>query len=190
MKTNKQKPVGFFSPKIMAVLCSLGLLNCHGALAAENHGQLSSSDYKFAVEATQGGQAEVTLGQLASQKATDPAVKKFASRTVEDHTKANQQLNQILSQKGASVPDETVTGPEQREISRLQKLSGAEFDKAYIHHMVHDDKKDVKDFQSKADDAKDPDIKTFATTTLPVLQDHLKMAEDLDAAVKAEKSGM
>jgi len=64
------------------------------------------------------------------------------------------------------VPDETVTGPEQREINRLQKLSGAEFDKAYIHHMVHDDKKDVKDFQSKADDAKDPDIKTFATTTL------------------------
>jgi len=52
----------------MAVLCSLGLLNCHGALAAENHGQLSSSDYKFAVEATQGGQAEVTLGQLAAQK--------------------------------------------------------------------------------------------------------------------------
>jgi len=190
MKTNTQKPVGFFSPKIMAMLCSLALLTCHDARAAENHGQLSSSDYKFAVKATKGGQAEVTLGQLAAQKAADPAVKQFAQRMVEDHTKANQQLNQILTQKGATVPDETVTGSEQREMNRLQKLSGAEFDKAYINHMLRDHKKDVKEFQNESDGAKDPDIKTFATTTLPVLQDHLKMVEDLDAAVKAEKSGM
>jgi len=175
----------------MAVVCTLALLNCcYGVRAAENHGQLASSDYKFAVKATRGGQAEVTLGELATQKAADPAVKQFAQRMVEDHTKANQQLNQLLLQKGASVPDETVTGSEQREMNRLQKLSGTDFDRAYIKHMLRDHKKDVKQFQNESDDAKDPDIKTFATTTLPVLQDHLKMAEDLDAAVKAEKSGM
>jgi len=48
----------------------------------------------------------------------------------------------------------------------------------------------VKDFQSKADDAKDPDIKTFATTTLPVLQDHFENGRGPRCAVKAEKSGM
>lgn len=190
MKTNKQNRTGFFWSKTAAVFCSLALLNCHGARAAENHGQLASSDYKFAVKASQGGQAEVTLGQLAAQKAEDPAVKQFAQRVVDDHTKANQQLNQILAQKGASVPDETITGSEQREVNRLQKLSGAEFDKAYIGHLLRDNKKDVKEFQNKSDDAKDPDIRTFATTTLPVIQDHLKMAEDLDAAAKAAKSGM
>ena len=190
MKTIKQKRVGFFSRKITAVFCSLALLNCYATCAAENHGQLASSDYKFAVKASQGGQAEVTMGQLATQKAEDPAVKKFAERVVEDHTKANQQLNQILLQKGAAVPDEALTGSEQKEMNRLQKLSGTEFDKAYINHMLRDHKKDVKQFQNESDDAKDPDIRTFATTTLPVLQDHLKMAEDLDAAVKAEKSGM
>jgi putative membrane protein len=190
MKTNKQKPVGFVSLKIMAVICSLALLNYQGARAAENHGQLASSDYKFAVKASQGGQAEVTFGQLAAQKAEDPAVKQFAQRVVDDHTKANQQLNLILVQKGASVPDEKATSSEQKEMNRLQKLSGAEFDKAYLNHMLRDNKKDVKKFLNESDDAKDPDIRTFATTTLPVLQDHLKMAEDLSATVKAEKSGM
>ncbi len=189
MKTNILKTVGF-SKKIVALVSSLALLECCGARAAENHGQLASSDYKFAVEATQGGQAEVTLGQLAAQKAEDPAVKQFAQRMVDDHTKANQQLNQILQQKGASVPDEAVSSSEQKEMDRLQKLSGADFDKAYVSHMLRDHKKDVKEFQNESDDAKDPDIKTFATTTLPVIQDHLKMAQDLEATVKAEKSGM
>ena len=169
-------------------LCSLlAVGNLTSANAAEeNRGQLSNSDYKFAIAATRANNSEVELGQLAAQKATDPAVRQFAERMVRDHSQASQQLNQILSQKGVTVPTET-SSSEQREVDRLQKLSGADFDKAYIDHMIRDHKKDVKEFEHASQKAEDNDIKTFAANTLPVLQDHLKMAQDLQSTVKAEK---
>jgi putative membrane protein len=174
----------FRSKKIMAGVCLAALAAFQTVHGADNRGQLSSSDYKFVVEATEGGQTEVALGQLAGTRASNPAVKQFGERMVQDHTKANQQLTALLTQKGATLPDQT-TPPGQKEIDRLQKLTGPDFDKAYMAHMVKDHKKDVKEFQSKADDAKDPDLKSFAASTLPTLEDHLKMAQDIDTTIKA-----
>src|SRR4051812_13961336 len=73
------------------------------AVAADKgeKGQLSSKDYKFAVEAAQGGMSEVQMGELAKQKATNPQVKSFADKMVTDHNKANDELKQIISHKGA-----------------------------------------------------------------------------------------
>lgn len=189
MKINSLRLFRSFSLHTLAIGCLLALTSVSSARAAdtENRGQLSSGDYKFAVEASRGGMAEVSLGQLAAQKSTDPAVQQFAQRMVQDHTKANQQLAQILAQKGVTIPTET-SSSEQREMDRLQKLSGTDFDKAYMKHMLKDHKTDVKEFQNAAQDTKDTDLKAFAANTLPVLQDHLKMAEDLDATVKSEKS--
>ncbi len=189
MKTNSLKLIRSFSIRALAAGCLLALASVSGVRAAdtENRGQLSNSDYKFAVEATRGGTAEVSLGQLAAQKATDPAVRQFAQRMVQDHTKANQQLAQILTQKGVAIPTAT-SSSEQRELDRLQKLSGADFDKAYMDHMLKDHKKDVREFQRTAQSGQDTDLKAFAANTLPVLQDHLKMAQDLDATVRNEKS--
>ncbi len=168
----------------LSVCCFLATSGLSKAADNENRGQLSSSDYKFAVAATHANDAEVQLGQLAAQKATDPAVRQFAQRMVEDHSKASHQLAQILSQKGATVPTET-SSSEQREMERLQKLNGADFDKAYVDHMIRDHKKDVKEFEKASNNAQDTDIKAFAANTLPVLQDHLKMAEDLKPTVKS-----
>lgn len=167
-------------------LCTLLAVGHRANAAEDNRGQLSNSDFKFAVAATRANNAEVEIGQLAAQKATDPAVRQFAERMVRDHTKANQELSQILSQKGVTVPTET-SNSEQREVDRLQKYTGAEFDKAYIDHMIREHKKDVKEFEHASQKAEDTDLKAFAANTLPVLQDHLKMAEDLKGNVKAEK---
>jgi putative membrane protein len=172
----------------LAVCTLLALGNFTTARAADegNRGQLSHGDYKFATEATHANMAEIELGQLASQKATDQGVRQFAQRMVNDHTKANQQLQQILSQNGVTVPTET-SSSQQREMERLQKLNGADFDKAYIDHMVKDHKTDVKEFEKASRDAQNQDLKAFAANTLPTLQDHLRMAEDLRPTVKAEK---
>jgi putative membrane protein len=168
----------------IAAFCAFTQMGTTSAAAAEeNRGQLDSKDYKFATEAVRGSTEEITLGQLAAQKASSTAVQQFAQRMVQDHTKANQQLTQIVSQKGATLPATTTTG-EERESERLAKLSGADFDKAYMSRMVKDHKKDIKEFQKAANDARDPDIKNFAATTLPTLQEHLQMAENTEASVK------
>jgi putative membrane protein len=73
-------------------------------------------------------------------------------------------------------------------MDKMQKLSGAQFDRAYMDDMVADHKQDVAEFKKEASSGKDSEVKSFAAKTLPTLEDHLKMAESTDAAVKGSKS--
>jgi len=155
------------------------------AAAPATGAALSSGDRKFITEAAQGGVAEVELGKLAAQKGSSAEVKQFGQRMVDDHSKANEKLQQLASQKGVTVPSE-MDAASKREYDKLQKLSGAGFDREYITAMVRDHQKDVKDFQKEQKAAKDADLKTFVTTTLPTLEEHLKLAESDQAAVKSE----
>ena len=151
---------------------------------------LSSSDRNFIMKAAQGGMAEVELGQLASQRASDPQVKQFAERMVADHGKANDQLKQIASSKNVTLPTD-VPAAEKRERDRLAKLSGAQFDREYMSHMTSDHKKDTSLFRSAAKSAKDSEVKQFASTTLPTLEEHLQMAQSITKSTKssANKNG-
>ena len=124
MKTNSSKHLRLGSLIVIAV-CALTLASARTTNAATNEtrGQLSSSDYKFVVNASQGGMAEVSLAQLAEQKAANPDVKQFATRMVQDHSKADQQLAQLASQKGATLPS-TIPSSEQREMDPCATFPG------------------------------------------------------------------
>ena len=128
---------------------------------------------------------EVNLGNMAAEKASNTEVQHFGKRMVTDHTKANQELTRIAASKNATLPI-APTMMEQKEIDLLGKLSGTEFDKAYMKLMVHDHKTDVKEFEKAAEKTTDPDLRAFFANTLPVLQDHLRSAESLDATVRHE----
>lgn len=147
---------------------------------------LSASDRKFVEHAAIGGMTEVELGKLAQQKAASDQVKQFGSRMVEDHGKANDELKQVASTKGVALPG-SLDKSHQQDVDRLGKMSGANFDKAYMKHMVSDHKKDVSDFQKASKSAKDADVKAFASKTLPTLQEHLKLAQTTESAAKKEK---
>jgi len=153
---------------------------------AKSGSTLDRSDRKFIEEAAKGGMAEVEMGQLASERAQSPDVKQFGQRMVQDHSKANDELKQLASSKGVDVPAQTDKS-HQKKMEKLQKLSGAQFDKQYMDDMVKDHKKDVKEFQKEAKSAKDPDVKSFAAKTTPTLQEHLQMAEAAQKAAKGEK---
>ncbi len=150
-------------------------------------GQLTGADKTFVTKAAEGGLAEVQLGQLAQQKAQDPKVKEFGQRMVDDHTKANDQLKSIASQKGVTLPTD-LNAKDKAEMDRLNKLSGTQFDKAYMSHMVQDHTKDVSEFQKESKSGKDSDVKSFASTTLPTLQQHLQMAKQINQSSGAKAS--
>jgi len=135
-------------------------------------------DKKFAKEAAVGGLAEVELGKLAQQKASSDAVKQFAQKMVDDHSKANDELKQVASKESLDLPD-APDKKHQSRIDKLGKLSGAEFDKAYIKDQLKDHQEDVRKFQSESKNGTDPGIKEFATKTLPTLEQHLQMVKDL-----------
>jgi putative membrane protein len=174
--------------KIMIGSVGLALMLSSGALfGAEDgqRGQLTSKDFKFASDAAQGGMQEVQLGQLAKEKANNQAVRDFGDRMVTDHQKANDDLKQIVQRKGALLPT-TISHHENSTLEHLQKLSGADFDKAYVSDMLRDHKKDVKEFEKASQDLSDPDLKAFAAKTLPTLQEHLSMVQSLDTQVNGK----
>jgi putative membrane protein len=147
-----------------------------------------SADQKFAQDAAAGGLAEVEMGQLAADKASNEKVKQFGQRMVTDHSKANTELKTLASKKGLTLPDSPK--PKDKSIAeKMSKLSGAAFDKAYMQDMVKDHQKDVAEFQKEASNGSDPDLKAWAGTTLPVLQEHLKMAKEALSAVNGSSTG-
>ncbi len=145
---------------------------------SKTNGKLSMADHKFVKEAAQGGMAEVELGQLAQQKAASAEVKQFGQRMVDDHTKANDRLKELASSKGINLPD-SPNAKQKALKERLSKLSGEQFDKAYMTNMLQDHKKDIAEFQSESNSGRDVDVKNFATQTLPTLRDHLKEAQSV-----------
>jgi putative membrane protein len=148
---------------------------------------LSATEKKFIEKAAQGGVAEVEMGKLAVQKAQSPDVKQFGERMVKDHSAANEKLMKLASDKGVTAANE-MDSSTKREYDKLSQLSGTRFDQEYMKAMVSDHEKDVKEFQSEAQSAKDPDLKSFAQNTLPTLEEHLKLAKSAEGSVKREKT--
>jgi putative membrane protein len=140
-------------------------------------------DKKFVKDAALGGMAEVELGKLATQKASSEDVKQFGQKMVDDHTKANDQLKEVASKENITIPD-SLDSKHQSRIDKLSKLSGPDFDKAYVKDQVKDHEKDVSEFKSEADNGSDPNIKQFASSTLPTLQEHLNIAKGLNKKEK------
>jgi putative membrane protein len=147
--------------------------------------QLSSQDQTFVKNAAAGGMMEVELGRIAAQKASSADVKSFGQRMVTDHSKANTQLMEIASQKGVTVP-KALPADMQKEMDKLSKLSGAEFDKMYMSHMLKDHHKDISEFEKEASKGADSSLKSFAQTTLPTLREHLQMAQSIGSKVGAK----
>jgi len=134
-----------------------------------------SEDIEFVLDAAKGGVAEVELGKLAAQHAQNEEVKKFAQRMVDDHSKANDQLKSIAEAKGIKLPSE-VDAKDQATMRRLEKLNGKAFDRAYMQMMVGDHVKDVNEFKKESNSGRDPQVKSFASGTLPTLEEHLQQA--------------
>lgn len=139
---------------------------------------MTASDHDFMMEAVMGGMEEVELGRVAAQKGSSDAVKQFGQRMVDDHSKANSELMSLASSKGVTLPT-ALDEKHQKEVAKLSAMSGAEFDRAYSKMMLSDHNKDVSEFEKQSTKATDPDLKAFASKTLPTLQEHLSMAKAL-----------
>jgi len=166
--------------KVLSTLAAFGLCAVlGGSVLAQRSTAVNAKDMKFATKAAQGGMAEVELGKLATQQASSDAVKQFGQRMVDDHSKANDELKQVASSKGIMLPS-GLDKKDQTLKDRLSKLHGTAFDSAYMKAMVADHKKDVAEFRKASQNLQDTDLRAFASKTLPTLEDHLKMATDIE----------
>ena len=149
----------------------------HSACAQEEHHH-KSLDATFAKKAAAGGLTEVQLGQLASQNGDSQDVKDFGSKMVTDHSKINDNLKAIATKDNLTIPDKP-NEEQQALIDKLTKETGKAFDAAYIRAMVKAHVMDRDLFTEESSDAKNADLKQFASDSLSVIKDHLAMIEGI-----------
>lgn len=152
------------------------------AVLTDNN-NVQNKDEDFIKEAANGGLMEVELGKYAQEHAMSPRVKNFGAMMVRDHTKANDELRSLAARKNINVPS-TIDDKHREMMSDIQKKTGADFDKEYMKEMVDDHQKDVDKFKNHAENGVDPDLKTFASKTLPILLMHQDSAKKISDAIR------
>lgn len=131
---------------------------------------------EFPQLAYSGGMMEVRLGKLAQQKASAYKVKEFGERMIHDHSMANDELKNIAKKNNIMLPDNMLPA-NQNTYNELSKFSGPDFDLNYMNTMVKDHKEDIKAFENASANAGNMEIRHWAQKTLPILKQHLKLAE-------------
>jgi putative membrane protein len=134
----------------------------------------NTSDRDFMADAAAGGAFEVEASQIALRKSNDGRVRSIAQRMVDDHTKANNQLLDLAKRKGGTMPP-TMSADQEKMIARLNNLQGSDFDREYLQQQDKAHRETIAKFKTEAKNGSDPDLRSFASQTLPTLEEHLRM---------------
>jgi len=144
-------------------------------------GSLSASDQQFITETVQGNMTEVRLGKMAFDRSQSETVKSFGERLVTDHSRSNEQLKEIAAAKHVELPQQ-LSATEEARVTKLEGLSGAEFDRLFMAEMREEHRRDLARFETVARTSTDPELQEFAQRTLPTLREHVALAERYEAA--------
>jgi putative membrane protein len=136
-------------------------------------------DRGWVLEQLADGDAEVRLGRLAQERAASADVRAFGAMMVEKHTMAGTELKRIATRHNITTPADANDG-HQDVFARLSKLSGPEFDRAYLDAMVEEHEEAVEALDDKAGkNDEHADVREWAARTLPEVKRHLERARDL-----------
>lgn len=144
---------------------------------------LPEKDKEFVTTVGMMGLAEVQYAQLALAKASDSRVQEFAQRMVDDHTKSNEELQQLATAKGLALPTE-LDGDHQAALEKLRSLEGSQFDRVYMDQMIADHEKAATFLGEASAGLMDEDLRTYAAKTLTTIQDHQRLANGINTKVE------
>jgi putative membrane protein len=134
----------------------------------------------FVTLAAIGEMYKLEASKLAQEKGSDSS-KNFAEHMIEDHTKTSTELKVMVSNRSVQVEAPTaLDSSHQKKIEKLNGMAGREFDREYLSQQVSVHKAAVSLFTRYSRDGSHPDLKRWAARTLPMLQEHLRMAQDLE----------
>lgn len=131
-------------------------------------------DKKFLRDFSQGGLAEIKLGQLASTRASSDDVKEFGAKMVADHTQMEKNLSPIAEEMGVRLPKD-LNKPDQAQYDKLSKLASEDFDKEYLTMMLDDHRKDLRALRQESIATQDNALKAELDKTFLVVREHMGM---------------
>jgi len=151
--------------------------------------KLSSADQKAVKDMAMADMAEVATGKLAVSKAQSAEVKAFGQQMIDDHGAALAKVQALAQARGVTLPTE-LDSKHKAMSAKLEKLSGAEFDKAYMAGAGVKDHTDTHNkLMSDAKKIKDPEVKALADQHMPVVEQHLKAAQQMASTKSGTTSG-
>jgi predicted outer membrane protein len=160
-----------------------------GATAAAGKSALDKADEKMLKAMAQANIAEIEAGKLAQSKSQNDQVKSFAQQMIDDHSKALSDVQALAQQKGVTLPTEP-DAKHKAMATKLESLSGDAFDKEYMAKAGVSDHKAVHSALMRDEKkAKDADVKALASKMTPVVEQHLKSAEQMKSAKSGTTSG-
>lgn len=150
--------------------------------------QVSRSDQDMMRDMAYANLSEIEAGKLAQSKSNNDEVKNFAQRMVEDHTKAQQELQQLADAKGVKLPTE----PDMKHktaMTAMKALSGDKFDQAYVRQGGLNDHRSTHELLARVESrASDPQLKSLASKMLPTINQHMTIAEGVKSRAQASGS--
>ncbi|MBC7972692.1 MAG: DUF4142 domain-containing protein [Verrucomicrobia bacterium] len=148
--------------------------------SGDRKASLNAVDRQFVMKAAQSDMTEIQTSQLALKRSQNPQVRQYAQEMIREHTKSSNKLKPLVSKKGVTLP--TSLGAEnQALLTKLMKLSGAQFDQAYMSGQAKAHAKTQAVYQTELKQGQDTDVKAFASEVLPVVTAHLRMAQSMVA---------
>jgi putative membrane protein len=137
----------------------------------------------FLTIAVEEQQVAIALGQLAAQRAENKQVKEYGSKMVEDHKKVRREAEQLASKHQVSLPTK-LTPEDKQKVEELSRLSGHEFDRAYMNFTLHNHETALEEFQRHVDTMRYPDLREWFTSTLPVMKAHRDQARSVKSSLQ------
>jgi putative membrane protein len=134
---------------------------------------------KFATKVAAANTFEIQSSELAKKRATRGDVKSFATKMIDDHTKAGREFKTAVQAANVPPPKEQPDAKQKATLAKLQNATGTAFDQSYVSAQLKAHKEAVALFRNYARVGKAAPLKTFAQKTLPTLEDHLAMAQEL-----------
>ena len=157
-------------------------------VAAEQKSDAAPTDPQIAMIAVTADNVDIDAGKLAASKTTNPKVKEFAELMVRDHTSVNEQATALVKKLNVT-PEESATSRKlksdgEKTLAKLKKLSGAEFDKAYVDNEVsyHEAVIGVVG-NTLIPNTKNAELKSLLESGAPIFQSHLTHAKELQASL-------
>jgi putative membrane protein len=150
---------------------------------------LNSTDEAFVENAARGNKAEIDMGNIAVTKASDSLVRNFAQKMIDEHTMAQNELQDISDDfAGVNWPDDL----DQTQASMKAQLdstsAGYSFDTLYLNTQIKLHQSAVSTFQTATTSTTESRVKSYATKYLPKIQAHLNEVDSLQTQVTTNGS--
>jgi putative membrane protein len=164
---------------LIAAVAAVALVGT-AAYAQQKQTKAPAEAMTFAKKVAAANTFEIQSSELAQQRAQSADVKSFAQQMISDHTKAGKEFKSAVQEANISPPPPEQPDAKQKAIlAKLEKAQGAAFDKAYTNAQLNAHKEAVSLFRNYSKSGRTEPLKSFAQKTLPTLEHHLTMVQDL-----------